>query len=76
MIDNTSALLKILFFSASVVNNQSMTPTKQKARQILVVGTFNSRFGSQKRNKRRDVSKENSHKKVSRSFINALPDFL
>ncbi len=76
MIDNTSALLKILFFSAAVVNNQSMTPTKQKVRQILVVSTFNSRFGSQERNKRRDVSKENSHKKVSRSFINALPDFL
>ena len=47
--DNTSALQKMLFPTVTAVISQPMSPTEEKDRQILVVGTSNSRSSNQRR---------------------------
>ncbi len=58
MTDNTSALQRMLFPTVAAVTSQPMSPTEEKARQILVVGTSDSRSLNQRRQARRPVSKE------------------
>ncbi len=59
MTDNTSVLQRMLFPTVAAVTSQSMSPTKEKIRQILVVGTFDSRSSNQRRQARRAVSNKN-----------------
>ncbi len=47
MTDNISALQRMLFPTVAAVTSQSMSPTEEKARHILVVGTSDSRSLSQ-----------------------------
>ncbi len=52
MTDNTSALQRTLFSTVAAVTSQPMSPTEEKARQILVVGTSDSRSSNQRRQAR------------------------
>ena len=47
MTDNTSALQRILFPTVAAVTSQLMSPTEERARQILVVDTSDSRSSNQ-----------------------------
>ena len=76
MTDNTSALQRMLFPTVAAVTSQPMSPTEERARQILVVGTSDSRSSNQKRQARGAVSKESLYEDVSKSLIDALPEFL
>ncbi len=49
MTDNTSALQKMLFPTVATVTSQPISPTEERARQILVVGTSDSRSSNQRR---------------------------
>ncbi len=76
MTDNTSALQRMLFPTVAAVTSQPMSPTEERARQILVVGTSDSRSLNQRRQARGAVSKESLYEDVSKSLIDALPEFL
>ncbi len=76
MTDNTSALQRMLFPTVAAVTSQPMSLTEEEARQILVVVTFDSRSSNQKRQARGAVSNESIYEDVSKSLINALPEFL
>ncbi len=76
MTDNTSALQRMLFPTVAAVTSQSMSPTEDKARHILVVGTSDSRSLNQKRQARGAVSNESIYEDVSKSLFDALPDLL
>ncbi len=76
MTDNTSALQKMLFPTVAGVTSQPMSPTEEKARHILVIGTSDSRCSNQKRQARGAVSNESIDESVSRSLIDALPELL
>ncbi len=74
--DNTSAFQRMLFPTVAAVTSQPMSPTEEKARQILVVGISDSRSSKQKRQASGAVSKESLDGGVSKSLIDALPEFL
>ncbi len=76
MTDNTSAVQRMLFFTVASVTSQPMPPTEEKVRQIWVVGTSDSRSSSQRRQARGAVSNESIYENVSKSLIDALPEFL
>ena len=66
----------MLFPTVAAVTSQPMSPTEERARQILVVGTSDSRSSNQRRQARGAVSKESLYEDVSKSLIDALPEFL
>ncbi len=76
MTDNTPALQRMLFPTVAAVTSQPMSPTEEKARHILVVGTSDSRSSNQRRQARRAVSNESIYEHVSKSLIDALPELL
>ncbi len=76
MTDNTSALQRMLFPTVTSVTSQPMSPTEERARQILVVGTSNSQSSNQRRQAHGAVSNESIYEDVSKSLIDALPEFL
>ena len=76
MTDNTSALQRMLFPTVAAVTSQPMSPTEERARQILVVGTSDSRSLNQRSQACGAVSKERLYEDVSKSLIDALPEFL
>ncbi len=53
-----------------------MSPTVEKDRQILVVCISDSRSSNQRRQERGAVSDESIYEDVSKSLIDALPEFL
>ncbi len=67
MTDNTSAFQKIPFPTVAAVTSQPMSPTEERARQILVVGTSDSQSLNQRRQARGAVSKKSLYKDVSKS---------
>ncbi len=76
MTDNTSAFRRIIFPTVAAVISQSMSPTEERARRILVYGTSDSRSLNQRRQARGAVSTENIYEDVSKFLIDALPKFL
>ncbi len=76
MTNNTSALQRMLFFTVASVTSQPMSPTEEEARQILVVGTSDSRSSNQKRQVLGAVSNKSIYEDVSKSQIDALSEFL
>ena len=66
----------MVFSTVATVTSQPMSPTKEKARQILVVGTSDSQSSNQRRQARADVSNGSIKKGRSKSLIDALPEFL
>ncbi len=61
MTDNTSALQRMLFPTVAAVISQLMSPTEERARQILVVGTSDSQSSNQRRQARGAVSKKSMY---------------
>ncbi len=76
MTDNTSALQRMLFPTVAAVTSQPLSPTEERARQILVVATSDSRSSNQRRQARGAVSKESLYDDVSKLLIDALHEFL
>ncbi len=76
MTDNTLALQRMPLPTVAAVTSQPMSPTEEKARHILVVGTFDSRSSNQRRQARGAVSNESIYEDVSKSLIDALPELL
>ena len=74
MTDNTSALQRMLFPSVAAVT--SPDPREERARQVLVVGTSDSRSSSQRSRARGAVSYESMYEDVSSFLLDALPEFL
>ncbi len=66
----------MLFPTVAAVTSQSMSSTEERARQILVVGTSDSRSSNQRGQARGAVSKESLYENVSKLLIDALPEFL
>ncbi len=66
----------MLFPTFVAVTSQPMSPTEERARQILVVDTFYSRSSNQRRQALGAVSKESLFEDVSKFLIDALPEFL
>ena len=66
----------MLFPTVAAVNSQPMSPTEEKARQILVIGTSDLRFSDQRRQARGAVSNESIYEDVSKSLNDALPEVL
>ncbi len=56
MTDNISALQRMLFHTVATVTSQPISPTEKRTRQILVVGTSDSRSLNQRRQARGTVS--------------------
>ncbi len=76
MTDNTSALQRMLFLNVASVTSQPMSLTKERNRQILDFGTFDSRSSNQRRQAHGAVSKESIYEDVFKSLMDALPEFL
>ena len=76
MADNTSALEKKLFSTVVTVTSQPVSFTGEKAREILVVRNSDSRSSNQKRQARGAVSNKSIYEDISKSLIDALPEFL
>ena len=76
MTDNILALQRMLFPTFASVTSQPMSPTEDRSRQILVIGTSDSRSSNQRRQARGAVLKESLYEGVSKSLIDALPEFL
>ncbi len=76
MTDNTLALQRMLLLTVAKVTSQPMSPTEERARQIFVVGTSDSRSLNQRKQAHKAVSNKNIYKDVSKSLIDALPEFL
>ncbi len=76
MSNNTSALQRMLFSTVAAVISQPMSPTEEKARQILVVGTYDSRSSNQRRQVRGAVSNESIYEDEYKSPIDILPEIL
>ncbi len=76
MIDNTSVIQMMLFPTVAAVTSQPMSPTGERIRQILVVGTSDSRSLNQKRQARGAVSNESIYEDVSKFSIDVLSEFL
>ncbi len=76
MTDNTSALQRMLFPTVAAVTFQPMSPTEERARQILVIDTSDSRSLNQRRQARGTVSNHSIYEDVSKSVIDALPEFV
>ena len=66
----------MLFLTVAAVTLQPMSPTEERARQILVVGIFDSRSLNQKRQASGAVTNKIIYEEVSQSQIDALPEFL
>ncbi len=76
MTDNILAVQKMLFSTVAAVTSQTMSPTEEKDRRILVVDTSDSRSLNQRRQARGVVSNESIYEDVSKSLIDVLPEFL
>ena len=76
MTNNTSALQNMLFPIVAAVTSQPMSPTEESTRQILVIGTFDSRSSNQRRQTHGVVSNESIYEEISKSLIDVLPEFL
>ncbi len=76
MTDNTSVFQKMLFPTVATVTSQPISLTEEKDRQILVVGTSDSRSSNQKRQIHGAVSNKSISNDVSKSLIDVLPEFL
>ncbi len=76
MTDNSSAVEKMLFLTVASVTSQSMSPTEERVRQILVAGTSDSWSLNQKRQDREAISNERIYEDVSKFLIDALPNIL
>ncbi len=76
MIDNTSAVQRIPFLTIAAVTSQSMLPTEKITRQILAVGISDSQSLNQKWQAHGAVSNKRIYEDVSKSQIDALPEFL
>ena len=66
MTDNTSALQRMLFFNVTAVTSQPTSPTKGRARQILVVGTSDSWSFNQRRPASGAVSNKSLYEDISK----------
>ncbi len=75
MTDNTSALQRMLFPTVAAVNSQPMSPTEERVRQILVVGTSDSQSSNQKRQAGGVVSNKIIYEDVFKSMIETLLEF-
>ncbi len=76
MTDNTSTLQRMLFLTVASVTPQLISPTEERIRQILVVGTSDSQSSNQKRQARRAVSNKSIYYNLSKCMIDTLPKFL
>ena len=76
MTGNTSALQRMLFPTVTTVTSQPMPLTEERAIQILVVGTSDSQSSNQRRQASGAVSIKIIYEDVSKSLIDALPEFL
>ncbi len=74
--DNTSALQKMLFPTVAAVTSQPISPTEEKAREILVVDTSDSRSSNQRGQARGAVLNKSIYEDLSKFLIDALPEFL
>ncbi len=74
--DNTSALQRMLFSTVATIIFQFILPTEEKARQILVIGTFDSRSLNQRKKASGAVSNKSIYVEISKFLIDALPKFL
>ena len=72
MTDNLFALQRMLFLTVAAVISQPMSPTGEKARQILVVGAFDSQSLNQMRQVRVAVSNESTYEDVSKFLIDTF----
>ena len=66
----------MLFSTVAAVTSQLMSPMKEKARQILVVGISDSRSSNQRTQVFGVASNKSIYEDVSKSLIDALPEFL
>ena len=66
----------MLFPTVAAVISQPMSPKEERIRQILVVGTFDSRSSNQRRQAGGAISNKSIYKDVSKTWIDALPEFL
>ncbi len=66
----------MLFPTVAPVTSQPMSPTEERARQILVADSSDSGSSNQRRQARGTVSNENLYEGVSKSLIDALSEFL
>ncbi len=76
MTDNTSVPQRMLFSTVASVTPQSISPMEEKARQILVVDTSDLRSLNQGRQARGAISNQSIYEDLSKSLIDALPEFL
>ncbi len=76
MTDNTSAIQSRLFSTVAAVTSQPMSPMEQRARQILVIGISDARSSNQRKQARGAVLNKSIYENVSKSLIDALPEFL
>ncbi len=66
----------MLFSTVAVVTSQPMSLKEERARQILVIGNFDSRSSNQRRQVFGAVSNESIYEDVSKFLIDALLEFL
>lgn len=66
----------MLFSIIAVVTSKPISPTEKKTRQILIVGTFDSRTSNKKKQARKAIFEKSTYKNVSKSLIDVLPEFL
>ena len=66
----------MLFSTVAVVTSQLISPTEEKARQILVDGTSDSRSSNQRIQPHGVVSDKSIYEDGSRSLIDFLSEFL
>ncbi len=76
MTDNTSARQNMQFSTPATVISQLMSPTEERARQILVIYTCYLRSSNQWKQARGDVSNKSIYENVFKSLIDVLPEFL
>ncbi len=76
MTDNILALQRMLFPAFASVTSQPMSPTEDRSRQILLIGTSDSRSSNQRRQALGDVSNKSIYENVSNFLIYAFPEFL
>ncbi len=75
MTDNNITLQRMRFPTVTEVTSQLISPKEERVRQSLVIGTSDSQSSNQKRQARGALSNKNIYEDVSKSLINALPEF-
>ncbi len=66
----------MVFVTVATVTSQLMSPAEKKDRQILVVGTSDSRSSNQKKHEYGAVSNKFIYEDIFKSLIGALQEFL